>query len=126
MIRQLGKPTIFLTMSASEYIWANLLNTLYKLKHGKTFLGNIMTDLSADERTTLVNEDPVASCIYFDKLINTIMFILRSKSSPFGNHRIYESFKRIEFQQRGSPHSHILIWLLDDPNEAVSEDMPKN
>jgi len=29
MIRQLGKPTIFLTMSTSEYRWSDLLRLLY-------------------------------------------------------------------------------------------------
>jgi hypothetical protein len=30
----------------------------------------------------------------------------------------------MEFQQRGSPHAHILLWIDDDPKEEVSEEMP--
>lgn len=33
MIRQLGKPTVFLTSSASEYEWNDLLHLLYRLKN---------------------------------------------------------------------------------------------
>lgn len=33
MIRQLGKPTIFLTLSANEIGWKHLLQLLYKLKN---------------------------------------------------------------------------------------------
>ncbi|GFQ82453.1 ATP-dependent DNA helicase [Trichonephila clavata] len=33
MIRQLGKPTVFLTMSANEISWTDLLQHLYKFKN---------------------------------------------------------------------------------------------
>ena len=33
-------------------------------------------------------------------------------------------FKRNEFQLRGSPHAHILLWLEKDPTEVVGADMP--
>ncbi|GFQ67487.1 ATP-dependent DNA helicase [Trichonephila clavata] len=33
MIRQLGKPTVFLTMSANEIGWTGLLQLLYKFKN---------------------------------------------------------------------------------------------
>ena len=33
MIRQLGKPTIFLTISANEIGWTDLLQLLYKFKN---------------------------------------------------------------------------------------------
>jgi hypothetical protein len=37
MIRQLGKPTMFLTMSANEIRWPRLLNALHRLKHDREF-----------------------------------------------------------------------------------------
>jgi hypothetical protein len=45
------------------------------------------------------------------------------KISPFGEHRIVDYFKRIEFQHRGCPHAHLLIWLENDPLEEIYEDM---
>lgn len=127
MIRQLGKPTIFLTLSASEYGWSDLLRLLYRLEMGKEWKGeeDPATSMSSDLRTTLVNEDPVTCCLYFNKLVDTIMFLLKSKSySPFGDYHVVDYFKRIEFQQRGSPHAHILLWLKNDPKEPVDENMP--
>lgn len=35
MIRQLGKPTAFMTLSANEIGWSDLLTLLYKLAEGK-------------------------------------------------------------------------------------------
>lgn len=37
MMRQLGKPTIFLTLSAREIQWPKLIRTLYKLKYGEEY-----------------------------------------------------------------------------------------
>jgi hypothetical protein len=127
MIRQLGKPTLFLTLSANEYSWPDLLRILYRLEKGREWTGegDPVTSMSSDLRTTLVNEDPVTCCLYFDKLVDTIMFLLKSKSySPFGRYRVLDYFKRIEFQQRGSPHAHLLLWLANDPSEPVDENMP--
>lgn len=125
LIRQLGKPTMFLTLSASETKWPHLLRTLQKLSSGGDIGADIMQQLTALQRATLVNEDPVTCCVYFKKLVDVIMQLLKSsRYSPFGQYRVLEYFIRIEFQHRGSPHAHILLWLDMDPKEAVSESMP--
>lgn len=126
IMRQLGKPTMFLTLSASEPKNSHLLHTLLKLSGGNVIdEHDIMQQLSALQRATLVNDDPVTCCVYFNKLVDTIMQLLQSsRYSPFGQFRVVEYFKRIEFQHRGSPHAHILLWLNMDPSEAVSENMP--
>ncbi|KAK3914189.1 ATP-dependent DNA helicase [Frankliniella fusca] len=38
------------------------------------------------------------------------------ESGPFNGHSIFHSYYRIEFQQRGSPHAHMLLWLKDVPS----------
>lgn len=127
MIRQLGKPTMFLTLSANEIRWPHLLTVLHKLSNGSSDAGvaNIMQQLTALQRATLVSEDPVTCCVYFNKLVNVIMQLLSStRYSPFGKYYVVDYFKRIEFQHRGSPHAHILLWLANDPREDMSENMP--
>lgn len=127
MIRQLGKPTMFLTLSANEIRWPHLLSILHKLANGCNDAGaaDIMERLTALQRAMLVSEDPVTCCVYFHKLVNVVMQLLSSKTySPFGKFHVVDYFKRIEFQHRGSPHAHILLWLANDPREAVSENMP--
>jgi hypothetical protein len=80
MIRQLGKPMVFLTLSASEYRWPDLLKILYKLREGKEYEGtNPAVELGANRRSDLENEDPVTCCVYFDKLVDTIMHLLQNK-----------------------------------------------
>ncbi|XP_047519209.1 uncharacterized protein LOC125059060 isoform X2 [Pieris napi] len=124
MLRQLGKPTIFLTLSANEVRWLTLLNLLLKLSN--KYPGKVAEDLNTSERCSLVSDDPVTCCIYFHKLVGTLMNMLKAKSNynPFGQYFVKDYFLRIEFQHRGSPHAHILLWLNNDPLETVSENMP--
>lgn len=132
MIRQLGKPTVFLTLSASEIRWPHLLRILYRLSDEYRELGQdiqvsrVLEKLDRYKRAYLVAEDPVTCAIYFNKLVRTIMSILSAKKSynPFGKHRVVDYFIRIEFQQRGSAHAHTLLWLENSPREDLSEDMP--
>ena len=126
MIRQLGKPTMFMTLSASEKRWPELLKILHKLSGEHSIdLTEPMEQLNAFMRTKLVSNDPVTCCIYFSKFVDSFMNILSSsKFSPFGKYYVVDYFKRIEFQKRGSPHAHILLWLNNDPGEEISEDMP--
>lgn len=111
MIRQLGKPTMFLTMSANELKNAELIKILSRLS-GEPSIRDLREPLSLSKstRANLVNEDPVTCCIYFKKLIDTIMSLLTSKNhNPFGKYIVIDYFMRIEFQHRGSPHAHILL-----------------
>jgi hypothetical protein len=124
MIRQLGKPTLFITFSICEYRNSDLLRIQYKLKHGKVYEGDDpVTELNSHKRTTLVNKDPVACCLYFNKLVDLLHTLKSKKQIPFGEYRVVAYFKRNEFQQRGSPHAHILLWLETDPKEVVGEDI---
>ena len=125
MIRQLGKPTAFMTLSANEVKWPHLIKILHSLNDH--FKDVDPSCLNRSMRSTLVSEDAVTCCIYFKKLVDVIMRMLKAKKSynPFGRYRVLDYFVRIEFQHRGSPHAHILLWLNDDPKETVSEEMPQ-
>jgi hypothetical protein len=130
MIRQLDKPTAFLTLSANETRWPKLLRILYRLNdyYKDVNVVDQLVDLNRSMRSTLVNEDPVSCCIYFNRLVDVNMRILREKrqaSNPFGRYNVIDYFVRIEFQHRGSPHAHIILWLDNDPKERVYEDMPQ-
>ncbi|GFW65820.1 helitron_like_N domain-containing protein [Trichonephila clavipes] len=88
---------------------------------------DLLVNLNRSQRSHLVNEDPVTCCVYFNKLVDTIMAMLQAKMTynPFGPYRVLDYFLRIEFQHRGSPHAHVLLWLENDPHEKISENMPK-
>jgi hypothetical protein len=119
MIRQLCKPTVFLTLSTSEVRWSHLLQILCKLK-GETGITDPLKELNAIRRSQLINEDPVTCVIYFNKPMDVIMRVLQHRNiSPFGEHRIVDYFKSIEFQHRGSPHAHLFERHSSPNTQAV-------
>lgn len=62
----------------------------------------------------IIKSDPVICARYFDNRIQFFLnSVLKSHSQPIG--KIADYFGRIEFQQRGSPHIHLLIWIKDAP-----------
>lgn len=123
-MRQKGKPTAFTTFSANEIGWLNLLKLLYKLKNnGQDISEHDLALLKYMEKCLLDNEDAVTCAIYFNELVNTLLTILQSKRfSPFGRYWVVGYFKRIEFQHRGSPHVHILLWLENAPVNILGAD----
>ena len=133
MIRQLGRPTAFMTLSANEIHWPLLLRTLYRLSDEFNGFGNdiglneIIDKLGGYKRATLVAEDPVTCAVYFYTLVKVILSMLTTKKThnPFGDNRVVDYFVRIEWQNRGSPHAHILLWMNGAPDEMVNEHMPQ-
>lgn len=110
MIRQIGIPTWFCSFSAAETKWEPLLKTLTKLLRGIDITLEEASKLSWHEKSQLIKSDPVTCARYFDYRVQTfIRDVLKHHSSPVGE--IADFFYRVEFQQRGSPHIHMLIWV---------------
>lgn len=85
MMRQLGKPTIFLTLSASEVHWKPLMKYIYKFQQARpndmepvdSLTDEAIDAMSATARAESVNTDPTICCLYFDKLVDAIMTCLK-------------------------------------------------
>ena len=56
-MNHLGESTVFLTLSASETKWPNLLKFLYELKYGEKYSSEDPLEMNTLLRCTLVNED---------------------------------------------------------------------
>lgn len=51
------------------------------------------------------------------------MILESKKCTQFRKHRIVHYFKRIEFQHRGSPYAHVLLWLENVPLDPIKKDI---
>ena len=122
MIRQLGLPTLFLSLSANDLYWPELIITLGKLVDKKDYSAAVRENsLSWETRSRLVQSDPVTCVRHFDHRVSQfIETILKSPQSPLGVLEDY--FFRVEFQQRGSPHIHMLAWTNGSPKYAENDD----
>ena len=69
----------------------------------------------------LISADPVTCARHFDYSVHQFFnTVLKSPVSPFG--KLADFWYRIEFQHRGSPHVHCLLWLTDVPVYGVDDD----
>ena len=103
MIRRLGPPTLFLTVSTAEWYSEPLLD----------YIRTINKDVPNIDRMTpgeLCAMDPVSVSIHFEKKWRAIFKkLILSKDTPiFGE--VVDFFWRVEYQSRGAAHIHALLW----------------
>ena len=80
-----------------------------------------INNLSSREKNKYISDNVVQSTLYFQKKIEkelkmTTMGNFLSTDCPYSASSYYY---RIEFQQRGAPHVHCLIWLQDNNGKAA-------
>jgi hypothetical protein len=117
MIRQLGCPTFFITLSAAEANWPELLVILYQNVHKITKTEDEVRCLSYEEKADLIRKDPTTCARYFDYRFRCLLYsVLVKPGGPFREYSIEDFYYRIEFQHRGSPHVHMVVWLKNAPS----------
>ena len=132
MIRQFGLPTWFGSLSSADTKWNDLLRVLARLNDGTEKNDEELEKMNWNEKTKLVQKDPVTCSRFFDHRVQQfIKIVLKSEFHPIG--KVNDYFYRVEFQQRGSPHIHILIWVeggapkyKENPNQDFVEYIDKH
>ena len=121
MIRQLGSATLFCSFSSAETQWIYLLRILGQLVDHKHYTDEQLESLNWEDRCRLIQSDPVTCARHFDYQVNQFMTnFLLSSAEPLG--KISDWFYRVEYQQRGSPHIHMLMWLEGAPEFKIDSD----
>ena len=113
MIKQLGCPTYFLTLSCANLKWKEILEIISKLNKVNLSI-EYLESINYFENCELLNSNPVllARVEIFLKEILLIPLSIIGKVTYYGI--------RIEFQVRGSPNVHSFIWI-QNPSK-----LPKN
>ena len=113
MVKQLGIPTWFMTLSCADLRWPELFQIIARTQ-GKNMTNEEVDALSYNERCSMLNLNPVVVAKHFQYRVETFFTeVLLSNANPIG--KIVYYALRIEFQMRGSPHLHALIWTSDCP-----------
>jgi hypothetical protein len=116
MVRQRGKCGFFITLSAAETKWTELLVMLMKIVKNQTITVQQATELTYEEKADLIRSDPVTCMRHFDNRYRALLNnILKPEGGIFSPYKLVDYFSRLEFQMRGSPHSHGLYWIEDSP-----------
>ena len=120
-IRQLGPASLFCSFSSAETQWVHLLRILGQLIDHKKYTNDELENLNWEDKYRLIQSDPVTCVRHFDyqvcKFLNNFLL---TDTAPLG--KISDWFYRMEYQQRGSPHFHMLIWLEDAPEFGKDSD----
>ena len=111
-----------MSFSANDLNWSDLIVPLGKLIDNKNYSEQIeKSSLSWETRSRLVQSDPITCVRHFDNRVSQfIQTVLKCDSSPLG--LLKDFFYRVEFQQRGSPHIHMLAWIKDAPKYGESNE----
>ena len=120
MIRQLGTPTWFFTLSAADLKWPDMIQTIAR-QYGVIYTDDEVAGLSFDDKSNWLKRNPVTAARHFQYRLNALFQgFLKSNAKPLDE--IADYAIRIEFQARGSPHAHCVIWVKDAPKHLESSD----
>lgn len=123
MVRQLDNPTFFITLSPAEIDWPELIIQLHRYFEPDPTKKNVtiaeVEKMSREYKIDLVSRDPVTTARYFENRIRHLLNYMFHKEGPFKSNPIIDYFWKIEFQARGSPHVHMMVWTKDRPKYMV-------
>jgi hypothetical protein len=89
---------------------------LMKILNNKDIETDEAEGLSFEEVADLIRRDPVTCMRHFDHRFRALLnVLLKPDAGLFSPFKLKDYFSRLEFQMRGSPHSHGLYWIEDAP-----------
>ncbi|CAF1600641.1 unnamed protein product [Rotaria magnacalcarata] len=109
MTRQVGFRTFFLTLSCADLRWEEFLD-IFVRHTGAT----VKESYTFEEKTLFLRANPVQTARLFERGFTSLMnLFIKSGAWCLGN--VKDRFSHTEMQMRGSPHSHMPIWVENSP-----------
>ena len=109
----LAHPLFFLTLSAADLHWPEMIQAVAS-QCGQRLSQEDVLRMSLQERSAYLRQNPVTGVRMFQHRLESFFsqFLLSGKQ-PLGH--ITDHVIKIEFQMRGSPHAHCLLWVKEAP-----------
>ena len=118
MIRQFGTPTWFFTLSAADMKWPDVIQIIAR-QYGMIYTDEDVANLCFEDNSNRLKRNPVTAARHFQHRLNTFFQeFLKSTAHPLDEIKDYGI--KIEFQARGSPHAHCVIWVKNAPPYATN------
>ena len=111
MVKQLGLPTFFITLSCADLQWKELLLMIAELR-ADVLSEDSINEMGLFERCRYLSLNPVLLARHFQHSVETFFKVI-VLNGPFGKVKYHAI--RIEFQVRGSSHILFFIWITDVP-----------
>ena len=77
LIRQLGCPTLFLTLSCAEYDWPELVKEIAETVYRRKFSSEEIEELSLKEKNKLITENVVITTLHFNKRFQKLFTLMK-------------------------------------------------
>ena len=91
-----------------------MLKMLARLVDHREYSDCEINEMTWQKKSELIRNDPVTYARNFDYMIQRLIHnVFKGEVMPVGD--IADVFYRVEFQQRGSPHNHALLWIKKSP-----------
>ena len=124
MLRQLGPPTWFLTCTANDLNWSELIQALAWLADGVKLTAKEACSLSSAKKAELIRNDPVTCARMYKRRMAKLLRLLLANADLIGE--VVDFGGADETQGRGTFHSHLQVFLrrmasLDDPAAILAE-----
>ncbi|KAG2192542.1 hypothetical protein INT47_011655 [Mucor saturninus] len=88
---------------------------LKKVVDGEDVTEEEAARISSADVYRLIQSDAPTCSRYFDRRFHHLKSTWKPPHGPFGYYAMKDYYYRIEFQNRGSPHVHMMAWLKDAP-----------
>ncbi len=108
-IREWGSPTLFLTFSCAEYESPDITEYLRRVNNVS----------SAYNIGKLGTEDPISVSRKFSLKFHAFFRTVILKGEVLG--KVDHFYWKKEYQARGAPHYHVLLWIRDAPVIGVDD-----
>ena len=108
----LSIPICFLTLFAADLHWPEMIQAV-AVQFGKKFTQKDVQKMSIRDRSTYLCQNPITGVWMFQHRFEAFSEYLLSDTHPLGH--ITDYMIKIEFQMRGLPHAHCLLWVKDAP-----------
>jgi hypothetical protein len=114
MMRQLGMPTFFVTFSAADRRWIEIDNAILVSQGKPPMTAEQHKNMTWEDHCNIIMSNPAAAAKMFQQKVHTfIKDVILSQANPIG--QVEDYYYRTEFQQRGWPHIHMILWVKDAP-----------
>ena len=105
----------FSNVIGSRKKWSELIVILTQVLENKVITLEEAGNMSYEKKCDLIRNDSVTCVRYFQHRLKCLWEILSAPCGPFQGYELEDQYVRVEFQVRGSPHIHALLWLQNAP-----------
>ena len=107
MIREYKLPSIFITLTAAESKWTHLKDILK----------------STDNGDTIPTNRPLHLTLHFIHRKQELWRHIWMKPANSNWGKLNHFFERVEFQNRGAPHTHSILWVEKNIDEMIADNI---